>query len=133
MSLDLSAYGQRAGSGATGPVDIRRTPSVGPSYSSRSIVIPLGADTASSAAACATGTPALHAKAFPMQRTLLQAHLQNQQQHQAADKAVAGGCGAGEVTNSPATYDSAAVLQSIPAPSATAVVEDAQLHVQDVH
>ncbi|GLI69972.1 hypothetical protein VaNZ11_014625 [Volvox africanus] len=131
-----------------------RSPSFGPTMSSRSIIVPLHQAQPqtnlmeSGPYPAAAGTPTLHAKAFPLHRTLLLAHLQQQQQqqHQGHQKqqqqpltvnagglasapaaATAMSSGLGESATPTAT------MQAISSPSATAVIEDTQLYVQNVH
>ncbi|EFJ43535.1 hypothetical protein VOLCADRAFT_119072 [Volvox carteri f. nagariensis] len=155
FSLDLSPRTRAAGS-----IDIPRSPSLGPTASSRSIVIPLNnphhpqpnkpsqadgspytAAAAAAAAMCSPCTPTLHAKAFPLQRTLLQAHLQHLQRqarlrsgrqqpssHVLNPRVLASS--EATVGEQVATVGSVAAVS---APSATAVIEDTQLHVQNVH
>ncbi|GLC43339.1 hypothetical protein PLESTF_000423200 [Pleodorina starrii] len=160
FSLDLSPRTRGVGA----PADISRSPSLGPcagvtaTASSRSIIVPLNhnqnatangdscgtpqaaAAAAVAAAAYCSGTPTLQARAFPLHRTLLLAHWQQQQHHsqpqQGRQPARMGG-GAGAVASAPETgargITAAAGVQSISAPAVSGVIEDTQLHVQNVH
>ncbi|GIL81972.1 hypothetical protein Vretifemale_10900 [Volvox reticuliferus] len=127
-----------------------RSPSLGPTMSSRSIIVPLQHPqpqahlTESSPFAAVAGTPTLHAKAFPLHRTLLLAHLQQQhQQHQGQQKQQQQPMvNPGGLASAPAATAMSAglgenattvTMQAISWPSATAVIEDTQLHVQNVH
>ncbi|KAG2501818.1 hypothetical protein HYH03_000317 [Edaphochlamys debaryana] len=96
-----------------------------------SIVIPLSAAEAAACSSAAAPPPALHASAFPMQRTLLGMILAKGKREQAAEAAAGGSgtVGAAAAVSAPVLSSPVGTLSAVN----SAVVEDANVFVQNVH